>query len=134
MKSAGSALGLAVVLALAIVSAPRNVAANEAGLIEIEWDVNGRFARALTVPARKFVEVCGRLPAAARVQWSYDAGAALDFNIHYHEGQDVRYPVRHAQRAQARGNLSAEIEQDYCWMWSNTSGADMALAFELTRR
>lgn len=105
-----------------------------AELVPIEWDAGGRFAKALAVPAGKLAEVCGKVPAGAKVQWQFDAGTALNFNIHFHDGPKVYYPVKQDGAAQASGTLDAQVEQDYCWMWTNKSATATTLKLELVRR
>lgn len=105
-----------------------------AGLVEIEWTAQGQFAKELTVPAGKFAEACGKLAAGTQVGWSFEAGAPMDFNIHFHEGKEVRFPAKASATAQSAGTLDAKVEQDYCWMWTNKSPADATLKLQLSRR
>lgn len=118
-----------VVLAL-VALAP---AAAQAELIDIAWGEQGRFERRVTVAPGQFAEVCGKLTRADTVTWRFDATAALDFNIHYHEGKDVRYPERRDALASASGQLRVALDQDYCWMWTNKAGRPVELQLLLTR-
>jgi hypothetical protein len=105
--------------------------ASAADLIELEWTKDGRFGRELTVPPAKFVEVCGKLAATAKVRWQFDASAPMNFNIHYHEGQKVIYPARRDQVTKAADVLNVQVAQTYCWMWTNKTPAEAALKIEL---
>lgn len=51
-----------------------------------------------------------------RFEWSSDA--ALDFNIHYHDGTEVFYPVKRDSVMKDKGTFKAKVAQDYCWMWT----------------
>ncbi len=105
----------------------------QAAVIDINWGGDGRFeARAEMAPG-KFVEVCGKLAARLRVQWSFEATGLVDFNIHYHQGKDVIYPAEQSQVARGQAELVTELEQDYCWMWTNKSPAAVALNVRLAR-
>lgn len=104
-----------------------------AEMVPVEWDAAGHFNKAVSVPAGKFVEACEKLPKGARVTWSFEAGAALDFNIHYHEGKKVLFPVKKAKVAKDAGTLATEVEQDYCWMWTNKGSTETTLGFRLTK-
>lgn len=104
-----------------------------AELIDIAWSGQGRFERRVTVAPGQFAEACGRLARAQAVAWRFEASAPLDFNIHYHEGKDVRYPERRDALARASGKLQVALEQDYCWMWTNRTARPVGLAFELAR-
>ena len=82
----------------------------------------------------KFVEACEKLPVGAKIAWRFESGAPLDFNIHYHEGQDVRFPARKDQVAASEGTLDVQRAQDYCWMWTNKGTAATPLKVTLKRQ
>ena len=123
------AISLALALALASLSEP--VAAQ---LVPVEWDAQGQFSKAVAVSPGKFVEVCEKLPKGARIGWSFDTAAPMDFNIHYHEGKKVKFPAKKAQVAKDAGTLVTRVEQDYCWMWANKTAAEASLRFSLSKR
>jgi hypothetical protein len=104
-----------------------------AEIVDISWSGDGRFERRLAVAPGKFAEVCGKLAKAQSVAWRFDASGPLNFNIHYHEGKDVRYPERRDALASASGQLRVALDQDYCWMWTNKTGQPVALQLLLTR-
>ncbi len=107
--------------------------AAHAEIVEIRWSGDGRFEHQTTVAPAKFVELCGKLPAALKVKWAFEAGAPLDFNIHYHVGKEVVYPAKLKAAAAAQDSLLTELEQDYCWMWTNQSKVAAALSVQLQR-
>jgi hypothetical protein len=102
-----------------------------AELVEIRWDAQGRFEHAAIVAPGKFAEVCGKLTRAEAVAWSFESDGPLDFNIHYHQGKQVVFPDKRDAVSRADGRLDAAVEQDYCWMWSNKSGAPAKLDLRL---
>ena len=67
------------------------------------------------------------------MRWSFEASAPTDFNIHYHQAKQVIYPAQLAQVASASDTLNAQVEQDYCWMWSNKSAGSLTLKARLQR-
>ena len=105
-----------------------------AELIELAWTPAGRFERQVAVAPGKFAEICGALAKGQSVQWSFRAGGVLDFNIHYHQGEDVRYPARADGVPRSEGTLVVDAARDYCWMWTNKSGAPVDLEVRLNRR
>ena len=107
--------------------------AAETGLVPLIWTSEGRFAKELSVPAAEFVEVCGHLPSGAQVHWSFESAIPMGFNIHYHEGEEARFPERRESASDARGTLQTTVEQDYCWMWTNKSKNPASLRVQLTR-
>ena len=120
---------IALAVALAALSEPA-----AAELVPVEWDSAGQFSKDLPVAPGKFVEVCEKLPKAAKVDWSFSAAAPLDFNIHFHEGKKVRFPARKDQVAKDAGTLVTKVSQDYCWMWTNKAAVDVALSIKLAKR
>ena len=104
-----------------------------AEMVPVEWNAAGQFDKVLPVQAGKFVEACERLPRGVRVTWSFEAGAPLDFNIHYHEGKKVLFPARKDKVDQDAGTLATELEQDYCWMWTNKGATATTLRFRLAK-
>ena len=104
-----------------------------AQLVPVEWDATGQFSKELQVQAGKAVEVCEKLPKGMTVSWSFDAATPMDFNIHYHEGKEVRFPEKKPSVSNESGTLVVKLEQDYCWMWSNKSSAGTKLTVTLKR-
>ena len=102
-------------------------------IADITWSADGRFVHKTQVAAGKFVEVCGKLAAGDSVRWSFEAGAPLDFNIHYHVGKEVVFPVKLPQARAGRDTLKVEVPQDYCWMWTNKGTVPAGMTVELTR-
>jgi hypothetical protein len=109
------------------------VAPAQAEMVDITWDMGNRFERRMDVAPGRFAEACGRLANGDKVSWSFEGSAPMDFNVHYHEGKAVVFPVRQNGVAAARGTLSAEMPQDYCWMWTNESGKTVTLRLLMTR-
>lgn len=105
-----------------------------AEVIDLVWTPAGSFERQLTIAPGKFAELCGALIKGQSVQWSYEAGGALDFNIHYHQGKDVNYPARASGVARSEGMLAVDSAQEYCWMWTNKSAAPVDLRVRLQKR
>lgn len=104
-----------------------------AEIAEIRWDAQGRAIQTFQLAPGKFAEYCGKLSKGQTVRWSFEAGAALDFNIHYHPGKEVEYPAKAKGVAAQQGELKVALDQDYCWMWSNKGGAATSLSVHLQR-
>lgn len=123
-----AALALAAPTALLL---PTSAAMAE--LIELRFDAAGRFEHASRIAPGKFVELCGKFGARDAVQWRFRSAATLDFNIHYHVGKDVVYPVKLKLAGEAADTLRPKAEQDYCWMWSNKGDVPVELTATLER-
>ena len=105
-----------------------------AQVIDIVWGPAGTFERDLNVPSGKFAELCGTLAAGQTVQWRFTASQAMDFNIHFHEGEAVRYPARESGLRASQGTLAVDSARDYCWMWTNKTAGPGGLRVQLQRR
>jgi len=73
---------------------------------------------AVTLQPKGMHEECVKLDAGEKRRYYWKSDAAVDFNVHYHEGNDVSYPVKREGMRTDGGTFSAKIAQDYCWMWT----------------
>jgi hypothetical protein len=80
-----------------------------------------------------FDELCVRLGPAESVRYAFDADAPMDFNIHWHRGEDVLYPVKRDAVARLGGRFTATEPQIYCLMWTHRGGAPAALRARVDR-
>jgi hypothetical protein len=104
-----------------------------ADLIDIAWNAEGRFEHRAEVPAGRFAEVCGKLSKGDSVHWAFEATGPLDFNIHYHQGEKVVFPVKRTGAAKGAATLKVGLDQDYCWMWANKTATPLSLRLTLSR-
>lgn len=104
-----------------------------ASVVEITWRQGGDFQHAAKIEAGGFAEVCGELAADERVSWAFEADIELDFNIHFHAGDDVTYPVQSPQVRSLADELTAPVDQTYCWMWTNRLDTPAMLNVVLSR-
>jgi hypothetical protein len=72
----------------------------------------------LDIAAGKVGEVCMPLRAGDTLAWTFEASAAVDFNLHDHVGKTVNMPVRRSAVAQDRAQLKVPRENDWCLMWT----------------
>ena len=105
----------------------------QAELVDITWDPAGRFETTMNIAPGKFAEVCGSLTKGQSVAWSFKGNNPTNFNIHYHEGKQVVFPVQQDGLSDAQGKLQVNLTQDYCWMWTNKSTARVTLQVQLQR-
>ncbi|HRI19165.1 MAG TPA: hypothetical protein PL196_11630 [Burkholderiaceae bacterium] len=118
---------------MAIFAAWLPAAPAAAEVVDIAWGDSGSFERSVDVAPGRFVEACTELRRGTAVRWRFEAGATLDFNVHYHEGSDVRYPVPNAPRREAEGRLVVPTDHAMCWMWTNRTPAPVRLDLRLVR-
>ena len=80
-----------------------------------------------------FDELCFELNSGESMRYSFDAGAPLDFNIHWHQGGVVSYPVRIPAVARLGSVLRSPKKEAYCLMWTNRSRTPVALRARIDR-
>ena len=78
-------------------------------------------AKAFThaIRPRGLAEECFKLPAGETIGYAFQSTEAVDFNIHYHRGNDVEYPVKSDQVREADARFTAPSSEEYCLMWTN---------------
>lgn len=126
-----STAGLAAAaLSLAVASVPARA---DTHLVPIRWSAAGTFEHRATVADGRFVEVCGALPPGGEVGWRFKSSEPAEFNIHFHVGKDVVYPVKLPATREAAQALRVTSNEDYCWMWTNRAGRPMEVWVRLER-
>ena len=72
-----------------------------------------------TIPPRGIAEECFKLPGGQAIGYAFEVSAPVDFNIHFHRGNDVEYPVQRNQVGKAEDRFTAPSAENYCLMWTN---------------
>jgi hypothetical protein len=89
---------------------------------------------AFDIKPGKFDEYCLRMEAGEAIRWRFTATAPVEFNIHYHRGEQVFYPVRRTHAERASGSFRARVADDYCLMWVNPGPGMSAVDGGIERR
>lgn len=66
-------------------------------------------------------ELCFESAAGDVLVYRFEASAPLAFNLHYHVGEEVFYPVPEHETAAEKGQYIVPADQAYCLMWTNNS-------------
>src|SRR5258706_15081221 len=74
---------------------------------------------------KKDHEECQRIAQGESRRYDWRADAPVDFNIHYHRGNDVIYAVKREAIPAANGTFTADTAEDYCWMWTSNSTVEI---------
>ena len=64
-----------------------------------------------TLSGKAFDERCVNLDAGQSIRYRFKASAPVDFNIHYHRGEEVVFPVRKAELLSKRTDKTQLVEQ-----------------------
>jgi hypothetical protein len=88
--------------------------------------------KAVVVDAGSLHEECLSMAPGQALRYEFQSDRALAFNIHYHEGDAVHYPVRHPATAALSGGFEPDERRrrHYCMMWANDGPAPAALRYD----
>jgi hypothetical protein len=89
----------------------------------------GAGAKTVTLPAGEFHEECMELAARQRLEYSFHSAAPLEFNIHYHRGNRIHYPVLRKGVTALSGTYSPQRGDGYCMMWRNPRKSPVELDY-----
>ena len=73
----------------------------------------------LTLKGKAFDERCLKLAAGESIRYRFKSTAPIDFNIHFHRGTEVVYPVKQAGVSEVDAAFRAPAAEDYCLMWEH---------------
>ncbi len=82
-----------------------------------------------TIGPSKIHEDCVELTVNSTLNFSFKASSPVDFNIHYHEGKDIHYPLRKDKVSEFEGTFSPSKDQFYCFMWTNIQSETVTLVY-----
>ena len=72
----------------------------------------------VTLAPGKVHEECLKIDAGRKSGFHWKSSAPVDFNVHFHKGPEVFYPVKKDQSSGDRGTFAARTAEEYCWMWT----------------
>lgn len=84
----------------------------------------------IVIASRETHEKCLDLAEGEKLPYRFSSSATVNFNIHYHEGKDVRYLEQQRSILSFEGNITAPHAGEYCLMWKNRTWDDAALHYE----
>ena len=81
---------------------------------------------------RGIAEECFDLQGGQTIGYAFESTAPVDFNIHFHRGKEVEYPVKRDQVRQADDRFEASSTQEFCLMWTNRTQAPVKVNGKLS--
>ncbi len=60
-----------------------------------------------------------KLAEGQNLTYFFKSSKKMNFNIHYHEDENVSFPVEEYPANMASDVFTAPVEQGYCMMWTN---------------
>jgi len=76
-------------------------------------------------------EVCLKMAAGQGIQYQFTSDRPVAFNVHYHEGSAVEYPVKLDSVREASEKFVADADRGYCLMWSNRTKKKTKLTYRV---
>ena len=86
-------------------------------------------AKPVTIKPGKIFEKCMTLTPPQKIEYRFESAAKIDFNLHYHKGDQAYYPVKLDRTNGESGLYEAKAKEVYCLMWENKTGADVELTY-----
>ena len=90
----------------------------------------------VTLNPSKIHEECMELLPGDVLSYSFNASGPVDFNIHFHEEENISYPVSRKKISSYEGKYSPAKEQMYCLMWTNVkkTAVQLTYAFKVEKK
>ena len=82
----------------------------------------------------KIAEECRALAAGEVVRYRFQVSAVVDFNVHFHRGDAVEYPVKKEGVTEEASTFVAPSVEEFCWMWSNRNTSPVIVQGEIAAR
>jgi hypothetical protein len=82
-----------------------------------------------TLNPSKIHEECMELQRGDVLFYSFKASGPVAFNIHFHEGENISYPVSRKNITSYEGKYSPAKEQMCCLMWTNVQKTAVQLSY-----
>ena len=79
----------------------------------------------------EFRELCLELAVQDEVQYDFQSDQPVEFDIHYHDGLAIRFPVKLTGITVHAARFVAEKDQSYCLMWFNQSLTRTSLIYRV---
>jgi hypothetical protein len=80
----------------------------------------------------KIAEECRNLASDELVRYRFEGSATVPFNVHFHRGTSVEYPVK-IEKTSDVASIMASSAQDFCSMWMNETAETVVVRGELVR-
>ncbi len=89
-------------------------------------------ATGILLRPQKIKEACFDLEQGQKVQFQFSSEYPLDFNLHFHQGDQVDYPFKFQSINNIDESFRAKVKATYCLMWHNTSAQKIKITYSYT--
>ncbi len=88
-------------------------------------------ADSVTLAPFEFREWCVEMAAGDEIRYEFQSDHSVEFDIHYHDGITVRYPLRVTDSHEMSGLFVSKEDQPYCLMWLNKGLLPLSLRYQV---
>jgi hypothetical protein len=81
-------------------------------------DGTSNSAFSVTLEPKGTHEECAHLAKGEKRNYYWRSDGPVDFNVHYHRGEEAIYPLKRDAMRGDGGTFTAKSADDYCWMWT----------------
>ena len=81
------------------------------------------------IPPGKIHESCMTLVHSDTLAYEFSADKPLEFNLHYHPGEVVEYPIPVMLTEEEKGTFQPGTDHKYCLMWKNSTREIVRLTY-----
>lgn len=92
-------------------------------------NVQAQNGKPVIIKSGKIFEKCMQLVPPQKIEYRFESSAKINFNLHYHKGDQVYYPVKLDRTNGESGLYEAKAKEAYCLMWENRNSADVELTY-----
>jgi hypothetical protein len=89
-------------------------------------------ADTVTLAPFEFREYCLEMAAQDTIRYEFQSDRPVAFNIHYHEGMKIAFPIRLSGITGLADRFVADADRLYCLMWTNQSLGTSTLTYRTT--
>jgi hypothetical protein len=86
----------------------------------------------VTMAPFEFRELCVALADDQKIDVEFQSGEPIEYDIHYHDGFTVRFPVKLTGVTTHSDQFVAESDRAYCLMWFNGGLKETSLRYRVT--
>lgn len=95
-------------------------------------DTRANISQTMELAGGKIHEECMQLDVADILRYEFEASLELVFNVHYHVGEEIIFPIEDHLSQGEESSMTIETEQHYCLMWTNRNLEASDLEYRVT--
>ncbi|MEM7195235.1 MAG: hypothetical protein AAF402_09810 [Pseudomonadota bacterium] len=74
-------------------------------------------------------EICLPIEKSKEIAFSFSSTHIVEFNVHYHQGTEIRFPIEKTATKSKTESVPIEIAIDHCLTWKNQQNKKTTLRY-----